>query len=638
MTTMVQKRIYLYLLVCLAWASSTKAQMPLSQELAQTAMRLWPDSFLIGNDKAAKWRYDQGVILKGIELVWKQSGKGSWYNYIQRSMDFHLTSDGRIRGYKPGEFNIDHINNGKLLLLLYRVTENKKYKLAADQLRQQLREHPRTREGGFWHKQVYPWQMWLDGLYMAQPFYAEYAKLFHEDTAFNDIAKQFILMEKNARDPETGWLYHGYDESRLQQWADKQTGRSPHVWGRALGWYGMALVDVLDYFPEQHPQRAALLQILKRFVRMAAELQDKSSGVWYDIPNLPNEKGNYREASASCMLTYTMAKAVRKGYVDDSYRSIATRAYQGIQKEFIRREEGAVNLHGTVAVSGLGGKPYRDGSFAYYMSEPVIVNDPKGLGAAILCAAEMEQLAVPQTGKGKKVVLDRYFNSEKKKDITGKDDYWHYVWNVWSHPGFGLLQQSFEKYGARVANLDEAPHSGNLKEADIYIIVDPDHAADKTQPNYMTKEYADAIAAWVKKGGVLLLMANDSANCDLVHFNQLAERFGIGFTNQVRNAVQGTLWEQGAFELKGNDGIFRAGKIFLKGISTLSVKAPAATVLANDGDVIMARARYGRGIVFAVGDPWLYNEYVDGRRLPADFDNLAAAEDLACWLLKNAKP
>ncbi len=634
---MFKKRIYLYLLVCLAWATPAKAQMPLSQELAQTAMRLWPDSFLIGNDKAAKWRYDQGVILKGIEQVWKQSGKGSWFNYIQQSMDFHLNADGSIRGYKPAEFNIDHINNGKLLLLLYRVTENKKYRIAADQLRRQLKEHPRTREGGFWHKQVYPWQMWLDGLYMAQPFYAEYAELFHEDSTFSDIAKQFILMEKNARDPKTGWLYHGYDESREQQWSDKQTGRSPHVWGRAIGWYGMALVDVLDYFPEQHPRRGELLQILERFVRMAAQLQDKPSGVWYDIPNLPRQKGNYLEASASCMLTYTIAKAVRKGYVNDSYRKLALKAYQGIQKEFIRRENGEVNLHGTVAVSGLGGKPYRDGSFAYYMSEPVIVNDPKGLGAAILCAAEMEMLDAPATGKGKTVLLDRFFNSERKTDIGGQEDYWHYVWNVWSHPGFGLLQQSFEKYGARVANLDVAPNAQNLASADIYIIVDPDHEADKANPNYMTREYADAIAAWVKQGGVLLLMANDSANCDLEHFNQLANRFGIRFTHKVRNAVQGTQWEKGAFQLDGKDGIFRKGKMFLKGISTLSLIAPAKPLLEDGSDVIMATARYGRGMVFAVGDPWLYNEYVDGRRLSADFDNLAAAEDLACWLLKKAK-
>ncbi|MCR6722371.1 MAG: glycoside hydrolase family 88 protein [Chitinophagaceae bacterium] len=306
-------------------------------------------------------------------------------------------------------------------------------------------------------------------------------------------------MEKNARDLQTGYLYHGYDESREQQWADKTTGRSPHVWGRAIGWYGMALVDVLDYFPAEHPQRAELINILNRFAEMAVKLQDKKSGVWYDIPNLPQQKGNYKEASASCMLVYTLAKASRLGYIDAGYKKAAKTGFKGIQKEFLKLENGQLNLHGTVSVSGLGGKPYRDGSFEYYMSEPVIVNDPKGLGAAILCAAEVEKLDIPQTGIGKRVVLDRYYNSEKEKDITGREYLWHYVWGGWSHPGFGLVQQSFERLGATVDNLDVEPTAANLANASVYIIVDPDHVKDNPRPNYMTPENADVIADWVKE-------------------------------------------------------------------------------------------------------------------------------------------
>lgn len=613
------------------------AQTPVSHQLAHTAIRNWPDSFLIGNDKAAKWRYDQGVILKGVEAVWKQTGEGKWYDYIQKSMDFSVKDDGTIRGYKDAEYNIDHINNGKLLLVLFEVTEKAKYKKAADLLRAQLKTHPRTKEGGFWHKQVYPSQMWLDGLYMAQPFYAHYAKLFHDDTAFNDIAKQFILMEKNARDPQTGYLYHGYDESREQQWADKTTGRSPHVWGRALGWYGMALVDALDYFPAQHPQRGELINILKRFATMAVALQDKKSGVWYDIPSLPKQKGNYKEASASCMLVYTLAKAARLGYIDAAYKKAAKAGFKGIQEEFLKNENGQLNLHGTVSVSGLGGKPYRDGSFEYYMSEPVVVNDPKGLGAAILCAAEVEKLDIKQTGAGKRVVLDRYFNSEKRKDITGREYLWHYVWDGWSHPGFGLVQQSFERLGAEVDNLDVAPTAANLANASVYIIVDPDHLKDNPQPNYMTEAYAQNIAEWVKQGGVLWLMANDSANCELKNFNLLAGKFGIQFTNKSRNMVKDDIYEQGAIYITGKNPVFKQRKVFLKEISTLSLTAPAKAIVSEGGDAIIAIARYGKGAVLAVGDPWLYNEYVDGRRLPEDFDNLGAAEDIAGWLLKNAK-
>ena len=619
-------------------AATNDNKQPLSQQMANTAMQLCADSFLIGSDKAAKWRYDQGVILKGIEDIWKQTGDGKWFAYLQKSMDFFVNDDGTIRGYKPEEYNIDHINNGKLLLLLYQVTEKPKYKKAADLLREQLRRHPRTKEGGFWHKQVYPWQMWLDGLYMGQPFYAQYAALFHEDTAFQDIARQFILMEKNARDPRTGYLYHGYDESREQKWADKTTGRSPHVWGRAIGWYGMALVDVLDYFPASHPERKALLDILNRFAAMAVQLQDPATGVWYDIPDQIKKKGNYPEASASCMLTYTLAKAVRKGYIDARYREAARKAYEGIQKHFLKTENGQLHLTGTVSVSGLGGKPYRDGSFEYYMSEPVVQDDPKGLGAFILCAAEMEKMDIPQVGRGKTVVLDRFFNSEKKKDSAGREYYWHYVWNGWSHPGFGLVQQSFERLGAETDNLDVAPTAANLSGASVYIIVDPDHKKDNPTPNLMNEEWATVIAEWVKQGGVLWLMANDSANCDLEHFNLLARKFGMEFTNKSRNMVKNDIYEQGTLQLTTTEGVFQPRKVYLKEISTLSLTAPAKPVLTEGGDVIIAMAKLGKGAVLAVGDPWLYNEYVDGRKLPASFDNLGAAEDIANWLLKNAQP
>jgi unsaturated rhamnogalacturonyl hydrolase len=390
-----------------------KAAQPWSQQLAATAMTLWKDSFSLRPGQPARWSYDQGVILKGIEGIWNATGDGKYFNYIQKSMDVFVSDDGKIRGYKPDEFNIDNVNNGKLLLLLYRVTGREKYKKAADQLRDQLKQHPRTSEGGFWHKKVYPYQMWLDGLYMGEPFYAEYAMLFHEDTAFNDIAKQFILMEKHSRDEKTGLLYHGWDESKQQKWADKTTGRSPNFWARSLGWYGMALVDALDFFPIDHPQRKELISILNRFTKAVTAFQDTKSGLWYDVPNMQSNPKNYKEASASCMLVYTLAKGVRKGYLPSSYLQNAKKGFDGIIKEFIEVDAGGqVNLKGTVSVSGLGGNPYRDGSFEYYMGEPVIVNDPKGMGAFIKCANEMEMADRQSVGKGKTVLLDYYLNNE----------------------------------------------------------------------------------------------------------------------------------------------------------------------------------------------------------------------------------
>ena len=334
-------------------------------------------------------------------------------------------------------------------MLLYRVTGKDKYKKAADLLRSQLKTHPRTNEGGFWHKKIYTNQMWLDGLYMAEPFYAEYAMLFNEESAFDDIANQFIWMEKHARDPKTGLLYHAWDESKQQQWANKETGTSPLFWSRAMGWYANAIVDVLDYFPATHPKRQALIDILNRLVNAIEKQQDKATGLWYDIMNYngADKEKNYFETSASCQFTYAVAKGVRKGYLPASKISIAKKGYEGIVKKFVKVEDGQTNLHGTVKVSGLGGNPYRDGSFNYYMSEPVIVNDPKGIGAFLLASNEMEMLPTLSVAKGRTVLLDRYFNSEKRKDAVGRDMYWHYTWEDQANSGFSIWGGDVPKAG-----------------------------------------------------------------------------------------------------------------------------------------------------------------------------------------------
>jgi rhamnogalacturonyl hydrolase YesR/polygalacturonase len=608
-----------------------------SERLSETAMKLWPDSFLIGTDKVAKWRYDQGVILKGIRAVWAGNGDGKWFNYIQKSMDFFLNADGSIKGYRPDEYNIDHINNGKLFLFLFQVTGKEKYKKAADQLREQLKTHPRTSEGGFWHKEIYPSQMWLDGLYMAQPFYAEYAKLFHEDSIFDDVARQFILMEKHGMDKKTGLLYHGWDESKAQQWANKETGQSPNFWARSLGWFGMALVDVLDQFPANHPKRSELIAILHRFAIAVRKVQDTKTGLWYDVPNMPNEPGNYVEASASCMLAYTFARGARKGYLPAAYYDHARQAYRGIIKEFIETDaNGQVNLKGTVAVSGLGGKPYRDGSFAYYMSEPVIVNDPKGMGAFIKCAAEMELNETRPVGMGKTVLLDYHFNNEWKKDITGKMARWHYTWEDKTNSGYASLGDIFTKYGLKTRSLDKAPTSESLKEASIYIMVDPDTEKETEKANFINGKDVITINNWVKEGGVLVLLGNDAGNAEFKNFNQLAAKFGIQFNEDSKNRVQNDQFEQGVV-MTGSNAIFPSNrKLYVKEYSSLVVTAPAIVTIKNGEDNVITAIKHGKGIVFAMGDPWIYNEYVDGRKLPASFENYKAAEDWVKWLIKQA--
>ena len=360
----------------------------LSEQAAATAMTaLWRDS----SGYPSKWTYDHGLVLKGIERVYDATKDKQYLEFIQRNLDHFVSDDGSIRTYKLDDYNIDNILPGRNLLFLYKTTGNEKYRKAAALLREQLKTHPRTSEGGFWHKKIYPSQMWLDGLYMGEPFYAEYAATFNEPAAFDDIAKQFILMERHARDDKTGLLYHGWDESKQQRWADPTTGRSPNFWGRAMGWYAMALVDTLDYFPEKHPQHAELIAILGRLAGAVAKYQDARSGLWYQVLDKGGAKGNYLESSAACMFVYALARGARKGYLPVKYLKTAADGYRGIQRQFVTYDaSGQFNLAGTVSVAGLGGNPYRDGSYEYYLSEKVVTNDPKGIGAFLLAATEME--------------------------------------------------------------------------------------------------------------------------------------------------------------------------------------------------------------------------------------------------------
>ncbi len=630
------KKIILILLVLAALQSV--AQTP-GEKLAASVLNIWKDTLPIGG--TTKWSYDMGVVLKGFEGLWMNTGDAAYFSAIQKKMDYFVKDDGSIKRYEKEEYNIDHVNNGKLVLLLYRVTGKEKYKKAADLLRSQLLTQPRTKEGGFWHKKIYTNQMWLDGLYMGTPFYAEYAMLFHQDSAFDDIANQFIWMENHVRDQKTGLLYHGWDESREQKWANKQTGTSPLFWSRAMGWYADALVDVLDYFPATHPKRKALVDILNRLVIAVEKQQDTKTGLWYDIMNYsgPGKEKNYFEASASSQLVYAIAKGVRKGYLPNTKILVALKGYEGIVKTFIKEENGQTVLTGTVKVSGLGGNPYRDGSFDYYMGEPVITNDPKGMGAFLLASNEIYGVKnLGSIGVGKTVLLDRYFNSEKRKDITGTSVYWHYVWEERSHPGFYTLGTIFERHGAKLASLDAAPTAANLKNASVYIIVDADHVRDNPNPNYVDPAHVKVISDWVKAGGTLLIMANDSNNCDLVHLNLLAGAFGIQFTNKSVNMVKNDQFEQGVVVPGANNPVFKTpAKMYLKEVSTLDIKAPAVANAVKDGDVIIATANYGKGKVLLVGDPWLYNEYLDNRKLPLEYENYKAANDLVIWLLTQTK-
>jgi unsaturated rhamnogalacturonyl hydrolase len=340
-----------------------------------------------------RWQYEPGVALLALKQVWLKTAKQEIYEYIKRNVDEFVGPDGDIRTYRLEEYNLDQINEGKLLFFLYETTGDERYKQAATLLREQLRTHPRTKEGGFWHKQIYPYQMWLDGIYMASPFYAEFASRFDEPEGFDDVAHQIIAIEEHTRDPQSGLLYHAWDESRSQKWADPETGCSPNFWGRAMGWYAMAIVDVLDFLPVNHAQRAQIIAIFQATMNAVARVQDPITGVWYQVLDQGDRSGNYLESSASCMFVYAIAKGVRTGYLGEEYLAVARRGYDGILTEFVTMDDqGLVNLNGICAVAGLGGKPYRDGSFEYYIGEPVIANEYKGIGPFIMASVEMEEV------------------------------------------------------------------------------------------------------------------------------------------------------------------------------------------------------------------------------------------------------
>lgn len=565
-------------------------------------------------------------------------GDTKYYNYIQKDIDYFVNEDGSIRTYNAEEYNIDNVATGHALLLLYQETGKEKYKKAAYLLREQLKTQPRNKEDGFWHKKRYPYQMWLDGLYMAQPFYTEFAITFNEPNILEDVAKQFALIEKHLVDTKTGLLYHGYDESKEQKWANPQTGVSPNFWGRAMGWYAMALVDVLDYFPQNHPERANLIKYLQRLMTALVKYQD-ASGAWWQIVDRGGEKGNYLEASASSMFVYVLLKGVRMGYLNPSFAKNGEKGYQGLLKNFIETDSNnMIHLNKTVSVGGLGGDPYRDGSYEYYLSEPLRRDDLKGVGPFILASVEMEIAKEPKVGKGKKVGLDYYFNREYRKNQDGQTERFHYTWEDKKDSGFWLWGDIFKNYGVTLDSITQAPTAANLKNIAVYIIVDPDTKKETASPNFIQTTHIKAITDWIKAGGVLVMMANDSANVELPHFNQLAKAFGIEFTNKSRNMVQGRQFEQGNVMVPTGHFIFKyPKKLHIKELSILSVKSPAKAIITEGNDIIMATAKIGKGMVFAIGDPWLYNEYVNGKRIPVEYENLAAAKDLAEWLLKQAK-
>lgn len=362
-----------------------------SERLALTLIKAHPEAYEIDDKTAPKWDYVHGLVLTSFQQLYKKTNNQKYFDYVKGYADACIDSIGEIPSYKFEDYNIDMIEAGNILFSLYDTTKDERYLYAMQLLRKQLSEHPRTSEGGFWHKKRYPSQMWLDGLFMGAPFYTHYTVKFENGKNLDDVAKQFELIQKHALDTETGLLYHGWDESKAMDWANKETGTSPNFWSRSLGWYAMALVDVLDYFPKNHPKQPALVGYLNQLAEALVK-QQHASGLWYQVTDMGDKEGNYLEASGTAMFAYAFAKGANKGYLPKKYYEVASKAFDGLTRDLIViGENGEVIITQACAVAGLGGNPYRDGSFEYYVNERKKDNDPKATGPFILAALELNK-------------------------------------------------------------------------------------------------------------------------------------------------------------------------------------------------------------------------------------------------------
>ena len=385
------------ILVCSLWmvfpwgmsAQKVSDKQPWSVRMAESEMIRCPESWQLDFQPKLKWDYCHGLELQSMLDVYDRYGDRKFYDYALAYADTMVNADGTIKMYKRQEFSLDRVNSGKFLFRIYEQTKDKKYRKALDLLRSQFDEHPRNADGGFWHKKIYPNQVWLDGVYMGAPFYAEYAFRNNQVEVYPDVVNQFLMAARHTYDPANGLYRHACDVSRKERWADPVTGQSQHCWGRALGWYAMAFVDALDFIPKHEAGRDSMLVIFNNIAAQVKRLQDGKTGVWYQVLDKSGAKGNYLESSCSAMFVYALFKGVRKGYIDPSYLEV----YKGILKEFIRVDkDGLVSITQACAVAGLGGKNYRSGDYDYYINETIRDNDAKAVGPFILASLEWERL------------------------------------------------------------------------------------------------------------------------------------------------------------------------------------------------------------------------------------------------------
>ena len=373
-------------------------QEPYSVRMIRSEMQRNPDAtYLDGLGGERKWNYTSGLELKSFLDASRRYELPEVVDYVRAWADTMANEKGEVYKYKKSNYNVDHICPARIYFDLHDMygDQDKRYRRVTRKIREQIDSQPRTQSGEFWHKQVYPHQVWLDGFYMALPFYAEYTKRYapkeQKDSLFADIVHQFTAGAENTFDPKTGLFRHAWDESKSMFWCDPDTGLSAHAWGRATGWYAIALVEVLDYLPKEHPGHKVLVEQLNYLLEVLPKWSDSQTGMWYQVLDCPDREGNYQEATCSIMFIYAFLKGLRKGYIDSTHEDYILGLYPKFIKRFIRENpDGTISMTDCCAVGGLGGKQMRKGDFDYYLSEPIIENDCKGVGPFIWASLEWE--------------------------------------------------------------------------------------------------------------------------------------------------------------------------------------------------------------------------------------------------------
>jgi unsaturated rhamnogalacturonyl hydrolase len=546
----------LALAMVLAWcAYSARPQSPPgSEQAANAAMLQWPAA---GN--ANPWRDGFDILLAALGEEWLGTADAKYFRYVQSSVEPLVGPDGAIKGYNKESSNLDNIALGRELLLLYRVTRQKRYFDAAANLRIQLISQPRRRDGGYWHGQSYPGQMRVEDLYNAEPFNAEFGAVFQQPQILTDVTRQFVLFNQSARDAKTGLLDELTDEAGK---GNSPPESKPDERRRATALCMMALVDTLPYYPRTGGSRRTLLALLRQDADAEEHYTGERGGKSADTRGAQNGATNSRRASTLSMIVYALAKAVRLGYLDESYFADADRAF-----------------HQLIGLT----------------NHAELANDPATDGEFILASREMEIAPFARLGRGSKAVVDAWFNSQRRVNALGESEYFHYKWDDYSDSGFSLFGHLLNDYGIGTDTLYEAPTTFNLSSAQFYIIVSPDIPAKNPRPHYVDRRDAEQVAAWVKQGGILLLMENDPANADIEHLDMLADMFGIHFNNVLSHHVIGDTFSMGRIDAPGGSELFKSPRVFyMKDTCTITVSGDARPLLIDKGDIMMAAAKYGR--------------------------------------------